>query len=113
MAAPTTLSRPKPIGFTAASGYAVGTAFEAFNATTGETIRKDSTGKLLTIGSTRNGSFDMSWFSSWSSGDKLIVMFAGGAYGSGNLTLTNDTNSSQKIATAITATTTALPGVNL
>ena len=111
MVNPTILSRPKPIAFSisAASGPI---RFEVWNVTQGEIIKTDNDEKTLETSATGKGSFDMSWFTSWVVGDKIIVSYAGKTYGGASLTLTSASVGSQKIS-AITAVTTALPAFNM
>ena len=108
---PSDLTRPKPLGFSAASGFEINTAFSAWNTRTGEVLNKNPEGSYLKCGNTRNGTIDASWFQlGYQDDDKIIFSIAGKAYGSASLTISG--GAAQKAGT-VTAVTTALPAFNM
>jgi len=109
----TNLSRPKPVKFSITLGTNPGpVAFQVWNVTKDETIKTDKEGNQLITSVTGKGLFDASYFTTWATGDKLIISFSGKSYGSVTLTLTSATAGSQTIS-AKSPTTTALPFINM
>ena len=113
---PTSLNRPKPIGVDIDSSFGEQVSFQAWlikaNNSASELISSDDANNRIFTGDKRKGTLQMSWFNvlTWEEGDKVIVSFAGKAYGSGSVVLSG--TGSQKIS-QITGVTTALPGVNM
>ncbi len=113
MANPTVLTRPKNIGFSLASGFGEKVHFQVWNVNTDEIIRTNNANQDLRVGSTKNGTFNTSWFSgAVSINDKLIISVSGAAYGSKSIIITAGSGS-QKVTGTITAVTTDLPAVNM
>ncbi len=117
MANPTTLTRPKVIGVST-SGMAGGQGFTAklYNSSgeLRETIYVDKTGNRNTLRLSQGGkaAVDMSWFNTWTAGDKLVVSFTGKVFGSGSVVLTSASSGKQSIS-QITGISTTMPGVDM
>ena len=115
MANPTSLERPKLVRFRV-TNVRGRNAFSAWLLTsagaTRQKLTEDPNGNTLVLSSEGRGVVDMSWFTTWTTGDKLIIKVAGYAYGSGNIILTSTASGGQNIGT-ITGVTTALPGLSL